>query len=278
MKVCPSCKTQYTDDSLAFCLQDGTPLVLIEPAFTGGGETDTVIRRREPRPENQAQSQVTRIPQPGGSGSKMTVIIIALVVGLIGVLIVLALGLAWLFWPPNQVANDNVANDRSRNVPSNINRRSPAPTPSPSPTSSLNVVFPTATPRSNTSDDVAISQVGATIERWREATNALDSESLMNNYAETVDYYRRGSVSSDFVLNDKRRAFERLTAITVTISNMSISIDQSGERATAEFDKAWVFQGARAVSGKARSQLRFARVSGKWLITGERDLSVYYTR
>lgn len=278
MKVCPSCKTQYTDDSLAFCLQDGTPLVLIEPAFTGGGETDTVIRRREPRPENQAQSEVTRIPQPGGSGSKMTVIIIALVVGLIGVLIVLALGLAWLFWPPNQVANDNVANDRNMNVPSNINRRSPAPTPSPSPTSSLNVAFPTATPRSNTSDDVAISQVGATIERRREATNALDSESLMNNYAETVDYYRRGSVSSDFVLNDKRRAFERFTAITVTISNMSISIDQSGERATAEFDKAWVFQGARAVSGKARSQLRFARVSGKWLITGERDLSVYYTR
>ncbi len=27
MKQCPSCQTKYTDDTLKFCLQDGTPLV-----------------------------------------------------------------------------------------------------------------------------------------------------------------------------------------------------------------------------------------------------------
>jgi hypothetical protein len=37
MKKCPQCGTQYSDDSLSFCLQDGTPLI------GSGDDTPTVV-------------------------------------------------------------------------------------------------------------------------------------------------------------------------------------------------------------------------------------------
>lgn len=278
MKLCPSCNTQYTDESLAYCLQDGARLVPVESVSTGSREAETVVRSREPGREETDRSPATRIARSGDrAGSKATIVIALLLVTLVGVVIILVLGLAWLLWRPAPVAN---ANDRDIKLPVNINSPPTSPTPSPSPTSSVRIAFPTPAPPSpptNTGDDTSISQVGETIERWREATNAMDSVSLIENYAGTVDYYRRGPVNADFVLNDKKRAFDRFTTITITISNMSIAVDPSGDRATAEFDKAWVFRGARAVTGKARSQLRFARVAGKWLITAEQDLKVYYT-
>src|SRR5687768_5888409 len=47
MKTCPSCRTQYSDDTLFFCLQDGTPLVgsEAENPTVALGETETFVRR-----------------------------------------------------------------------------------------------------------------------------------------------------------------------------------------------------------------------------------------
>src|SRR6476661_7565421 len=42
MKQCPACRSQYTDDTLKFCLQDGTPLESIGDP----GETETVVSHR----------------------------------------------------------------------------------------------------------------------------------------------------------------------------------------------------------------------------------------
>ena len=51
MKHCPACGTQYTDNTIRFCLQDGSSLV--ESRETGtptvpSDETPTVIRNRAP--------------------------------------------------------------------------------------------------------------------------------------------------------------------------------------------------------------------------------------
>jgi len=40
MKQCPTCRTNYSDDTLRFCLEDGTPLV-------DGGEQETIVRPGE---------------------------------------------------------------------------------------------------------------------------------------------------------------------------------------------------------------------------------------
>jgi len=100
----------------------------------------------------------------------------------------------------------------------------------------------------------------------------------MDRYAETVDYYNHHSVGRDVVRKDKQRAFSMFNSINVTISNMDVSLGPDGQTAAAAFDKQWVFIGDHRNEGKVRSQLTFRKVNGEWLITGERDLKVYYTR
>jgi hypothetical protein len=286
MKVCPSCKTQYTDDSLAYCLQDGTPLVPAEiPQATAIlPETETVIRNRERPPEVTSfrQSKVPRISPPPTTRRSQTPFVIALLAG--GLLVfgvIIALGVGWVLLHPKPAANNTALNNRLTGNNSSANNSSnsfasPTPSPSPSVKTNLNIALPTTSPSLNTTNSSDAREVASVIENWRNAITSLDSNSLMENYADTVDYYRRGSVSADFVRNDKLRAFNRFTTIQVTITNLSISVEPSGDRATAEFDKAWVFRGDRTVTGKTRSQLRFSKINGRWLITGEKDLSVYY--
>jgi len=82
MKYCPNCQTQYTDDSLRFCLEDGTSLLSSSgknsqmPTQTFD-ETETVVRRNQ-APSGWEQSQVTRVAalQPKVKKSNLPLIVI----------------------------------------------------------------------------------------------------------------------------------------------------------------------------------------------------------
>ena len=72
MKHCPNCRTRYTDDTLRFCLQDGTPLAAdaeqLPPTVAfGEAETETVIspRQVERLPVDAPQNyQTNRLQNP----------------------------------------------------------------------------------------------------------------------------------------------------------------------------------------------------------------------
>jgi hypothetical protein len=103
MKKCPQCGTEYSDVTLSFCLQDGTPLVTSPQADTPTvvlGETDTVVRGGqvrvpigEPDSGKWSQSQVTNVAssQPTKKGPNtawavgLTVVGMLLLFGIIGV-------------------------------------------------------------------------------------------------------------------------------------------------------------------------------------------------
>jgi hypothetical protein len=284
MKVCPECKTQYTDDSLSFCLQDGTRLS--EPqtdhptVSLGHGETQVKSNAGDSEETRWRPSEVTRVdalgPERRTSGVPWAIAAAAIVVLLFG-----AAGLgAFLIYKAISGPTSNLANN------SNIGTLSGtvSPTPSPfvaKPTPILSNVatpvpgFPTPTPTVNDTELVRRSVV-TRINTWKSATEALDIGSLMTNYASTVDYYRRSGVPVSVVRADKQRAFARFNSIRITISNMNVSVDTSGDMATAVFDKEWLFQGSRVTSGKVQGQFMFRKIGGEWLITGERDLKVYY--
>ena len=76
MKICPQCRTRYQDDTLSFCLDDGTPLVAGPQSDTPTvvlGETETYVARSGYQPQ---PSEVTRVqsfePQQPQTGSKMS--------------------------------------------------------------------------------------------------------------------------------------------------------------------------------------------------------------
>lgn len=289
MKICPQCQTRYTDDTLRFCLQDGALLGDAPQSETPTAEySEAEIHARGERPSDAVsqetqwrKSEVTRVGQ-GKEGKKSSAApLLAAVAILVLFLIAGGTGLGlWLYfrdWKDggsgNKLANVNVPTPTLAPI---ATRTPPINTPTPAQT-----VIPTPTPATPTPTPplpgpaLARREVEQTIFAWKSDIESLNINGLMAHYAGTVDYYLKRGADRNFVRADKMRAFSRFNSIDITITNMSISLDTAGERATAVFDKEWVFAGARRTSGMVQSQLKLVNVGGRWLITGERDLRVY---
>ena len=307
MKVCPQCRTEYTDDGLKYCLQDGTPLVnspgqYAPPEFNTESETVISPKRVEPirfdlpssfqnnQANREANQPVVVEREPKKSNTPM---IVAL--SILGTLLILGLGGAgaWMLSnnrknvavantnsnTPNRPVNAGAANNQnsalnstlSPAVNSSANANFAAPTPTPAPT-------PAAKPTINPQQAKTISNdVESVVDNWKNASENLDITGHLSNYADTVDYYRGGRVGIAKVRADKERAFNTYDSVKFNIDNMRVIPDPSGEKATAVFDKEWKFEGADQYSaGKVQQQLTFSKINGKWLITGEKDLKLYY--
>jgi serine/threonine protein kinase len=116
-------------------------------------------------------------------------------------------------------------------------------------------------------------EVMAALNGWAASLKAHDLEAHIGHYADTLDaYYRRSNVSLADVRADKAKAFARFDHLETQLSNVKITPDESGERATAVFDKSWYFSGEKPFSGTVRQSLTLAKIGGRWLITSEKDL------
>ena len=154
MKRCPSCNRNYTDDTLRFCLEDGTPLVqapLDEPTITTppaeppatvvyGAAAPTYMPAPVP-PTSPAQPVWTPTALPPKSKRKvwpwvLGAFLLLCILG--GGLIVVIIGLASLSANNNSNANSNIANSNASNSNRIVNGNtanandfgaSPKPTP-----------------------------------------------------------------------------------------------------------------------------------------------------
>jgi len=299
MKYCPNCQTRYTDDTLKFCLQDGTPLaddseeILPTVAFD---ETETVFppRQVEPLPvnlpetsaSNWEQSRETPVsPTQISPPRKSKTFLIVLLTAFATLLLLGAGGIgAWLYLRKNQneiakntASNNQVVNNNS-NPKSNV-KNSPSPTATTKNQLDANAANAVESPAPVAVDVAQVKkEVSGRINSWIALTESRNINEYMNLYAGTVDYYNGKGIGAGSIRSDKQRAFNDFDSIEMNISNLSITPDASGERATAVFDKEWVFEGEEKYSaGKVQSQLQLRKINGQWLITGERDLKVYYT-
>jgi hypothetical protein len=328
MKYCPNCQTTYTDETLKFCLQDGTPLVesVDSPMDTVSfGNEETVITTRQververiepihvpvqqsPPPQQQYQQQQIPPPQivqpPIRQQTELPPVIethrevskprtgstVALTI--LGTLLLLGLlGGAWMFMrnrdtevavnvntgalPPavNRPVNVNSAANQALNQPSNQTLNANIGSIPPTATAT-----PVAKPTLNSEQaNVVTEDVQNTVDDWRSSTEDLDIDAHLSQYANTVDYYRAGRVGLAQVRADKQRAYNQYDSVELNISNMKVTPDETGNRATALFDKEWNFAGDRKnSSGKVQQQLTLSKIGGRWLITGEKDVKVYY--
>ncbi len=299
MKHCPKCQTEYTDETLQFCLQDGTPLVQdsmanSQSSYDTDAETLVVPKRVEPirfdlpssYKTNQTNQNAWETSQPlivereaKKSNTAMTVALTFL-----GTVLLLSLGAVgtWLYLRDNnkkQVAV-NISNAVTPNRPlpnannaNNQNQNANLATPAPSQTPT---VKPTINPEQAKKINGAVKDV---IDNWKDASENLDITGNLSNYADTVDYYNAGKVNISKVRADRERAFSDYDSIEINIDNLRVIPDATGEKATAIFDKEWNFEGAEKTSkGKVQQQLTLDRINGKWLISGEKDLKLYYKK
>ena len=161
MKICQSCKTEYADDTLQFCLQDGTPLTWAESADTPTvvmGETETVVSRaglgrinipvNDPNSTAWQPSQVTRIATaiPGKKGSNTALAVVLTAVGMLVMFGIIGLA-ALVFWKNSQLAS--VSNTASNtNLPGGMvnTNNSTYPTPKSTPLATPTSTRTTPTP------------------------------------------------------------------------------------------------------------------------------------
>jgi hypothetical protein len=292
MKTCPNCQSQYTDDTLQFCLQDGTRLQSGSEMKTASfGEQETVVSNRPssqintPRETSPTNWQPNQFPSNSNfqtpekkSNTTAAVFLTAFLMLLFFSLVGIG---GWLYFrgaTPDD--NGNLMLAKKKNNETTANTASTAPTDSSRST-------PAATPFTRSSnadttstpiDSVQIQKdVSQRVDSWKTAGESLDLDKYMDNYAPKIDYYNKKGASIATVRSDKQKAFNQYSAIKVTISNLTVTPDASGERATAVFDKEWNFTGEESDSaGKVRQQLQLQKINGQWLITGEKDLKLYY--
>ena len=296
MKYCPKCITQYADDTLLFCLDDGTPLALSRPgemptAILSDTELLTSVRTAKPASDPRfVDSQVTRVSSleavPAHSARRKSNTVTAVV--LTAVSMIMLFGIAGLvgymiYFRSNGPGISNAEPSKNSNTPNIYTSNVPpttTPVPSPTPNAvATNASTPVsiATPPPQIDVSAIRSEVLKEIYGSKSARDSRDLSSCMSYYAETLDrYYTKRGMSRAGVRADKARHFSNYTSMQSDYSNMNVAVGPDGQTVTAVFDKEWNFSGVKTSSGKVQSQLIFKRINGRWLITTERDLKVYY--
>jgi ketosteroid isomerase-like protein len=304
MKRCPACQSVYTDDSLSYCLQDGTKLAVVSDSASdatlqlGKGERSfgsdappTEILRPEDMPtamieqtvptREQQRARPTALSgasQPLSTGataaparSNTPVIALSIVVALL--LITLGGLITWIMMrDKSQTGQPRVASTNSnQNEPAQSNTARANSNASPS---------ATATPQASPSVDVAVAQkeVQAVLNAWAEAVRQRNLEEHMKYYAGVLDvYYNATNVSRDRVRNEREAAFSKYSSMDMQLSNVNISIVPPGTSAIATFDKTFEFRNdEKTFSGSGLNRFWFTKTGGVWRITGEKELKNYY--
>ena len=282
MKTCPQCNTQYSDDTLQFCLQDGTQL----PDNPGAeyetqeiDERETVISRKSTNKINfdlsQPEEKTWERPRPDSNsfatadepGSSRTLIAVLLTVFVMLLLFGMVGAGAWFYLGQQtggqttqtvNTANTENSNTAKSNSNTNGTNSSPKKTP-------------------EVDKEAIVKNVSARLSSWKAQAEARNLKNYMGNYASRVDYYSKRRASRSFVEADKKRAFTDYTSIKSKFTNIKITPSADGKTATAIFDKEWDFSGpAKKTTGKVRSRLIFRLYGTRWLIVSERDIKVYY--
>ncbi|HEY0380291.1 MAG TPA: nuclear transport factor 2 family protein [Pyrinomonadaceae bacterium] len=312
MKRCPTCQRRYADETLNFCLEDGTSLLEVNPStdetltLEAGEPPPTEVldpalmptfgtrpaKPAAPTARQQARATLREEVQnfaPGAAApppARSTTSVVMLSV--VATILLLALGGlgAWLLLRDTgggtEVVRDGDSNVRPTptSTPDLRGGNTSTPAASPRPTSATPTPTPQPTPTPTPRDTGgARGEVAGALEGWRRTMTSPDVNAHMAYYADTLHtYYNAKNVGVQMVRNNVARAFSAYETFDVRIDNLEIEVDSSGTSAVATFDKTFAFRGGggKTYEGSGRSSFWFERVGGRWLITGEKDLKIYY--
>lgn len=300
MKRCPTCQRRYADDTLNFCLEDGAPLAVVNPAtddtltLDAGEPPPTEIldpslapnfgTRAKPAATARQEARATRREEalnfaaaPAAPPARSTTSVVAVTVA--ATILLLAIGGlgAWLLLRDTSTTGAEISRDGNLDPPPTPGY---TPTPRITPTASPTATTPTPTPTpqpTQTPGGGASREVAGALEGWRRTMNG-DVDAHMAYYADTLHtYYNAKNVGVRTVRDNVARAFSTYDTFDVRIDNLEIEVEPSGERAVATFDKTFEFRGSgKTYNGSGLNRFWFEKIGGRWLITGEKDLKIYY--
>ncbi len=241
----------------------------VEPALERDQSTltPTVVLTNE----HQFRSNSVSAAKPAGMTTTKTVALTILVT-----LILVALG---GFGFRTLFVTRGEANSTNRSPAATQSSSPVGPTVNPSPRVAQSVATPTPAPVV-VNTPLLTSEVNAVLESWAGAARAHNLDLQMTYYADVVSpYFGRRSISKDGIRTDRSVAYRRYPRLDIQLSNVNVVVDSSGTQATATFDKSFTFSSdEKSFSGMVNTRVWLAKFGAQWLITGEKDLKVYYTR
>jgi hypothetical protein len=252
MKRCPTCKRNFEDDSLAYCLDDGSPLV----SETGPDSEATLVT---PSPSPAAPLPPTQFAQyepvvsSFGAAPKRRVwpwVVGGLLVLFFFVIVIVAAVAIPQILKKSQNSNRVVVN---------------VPTPEPSETSSPKPEDSTSPGEAPTDEDVVQTQLTDLEKRWTQANIDGDKAALEQILA---DEYSGGDPP-----HNKRQYLDELKPDTTVKSweLEDLSVDLDGERATMTGYLRQVTTGGNDVFSFTDE---FVWRDGRWQATGSRTVRV----
>lgn len=274
MKECPKCRTIYTDETLSYCLSDGTPLVVADD------EQATFIRRPEvpfrveiPTPPTANIPEHAPFTQPVAPTSSGGIFKVLVAAAIVLVLLLAVLGVVGTFIYYNSSGKPGIAFNSAAS-PTPVRLSGPAETPVATPLD-LNLPTPTpaATPDGPTNTEIDKEAIKAeVIEVEKEIIRAAlrgDTASLDENLAD------------DFVSIDPDGKRYNKKAIINEVKN---SIDQRStpysfgkfELVSADEEKVvirYILTLSPPASEPDRTQLTetYVNQDGRWLLKVQRS-------
>lgn len=294
MKYCPNCRNQYVDDTLRFCLQDGT--VLHDAVETKQSTIDTVafsdpltassilktedlnlyapksdaVKTRAWKPD-APKSALRQTSKPAKSSSLAKTFLVSF-----GALFALAAaGLGGWFYFNNQNKPVQIVKSADAATPENL----------PANNSSSKVILDDLSAPTNSNSELppnsgsedAKKEVAAAIELWKKATESRKLPDYLSRYAEKVDYFDKSGAGAPEIRTEAQKMFDAYSEIEITLTNVRVAVDAGGTQATAVFDKEWSYETPNdLLEGKAHTKLRFQKNGADWKITSEKYQKIYY--
>lgn len=273
MKICPKCQSSYSDETLNFCLADGSPLVTDEfsadnpSSENSWHDAETVAdsglyvagnSRSTASGTNSPTLQLLRTPTETLSRPNSSNLKLYSVLGTALAAVVLIGGFWWL--------------SQSRNA-SSVNANSSVRADNGFAVQNAKSVVPLTAPQ----DTQVKREVADFIESWRQTNEERDIEKHIDHYANILDnFYKESGISKNHVRADRVRAYEVYNSLSLQVDKLKIT-PESETSAIAVFDKSWTFKNAQKTStGSVQQELRLAKQSDRWYIVGEKDLNVHF--
>lgn len=279
MKYCPSCLNQYTDLTLKFCLQDGTPLsamperkqstidtVAFSQPITVGSFVPTSDFRVEQPPQNRTQQNIRPESVPKAKRSSKALVALAVVIPLL-TLSVAGVASGWY-----------LLKDRLAAMSERRERQDDQSTVAPVPVASVvPETIKADDPPPSTNAEAVKAEIANLVEQWKGLNEGHNADKLAQMYGEKVDYLGKTGVTNAEIRLTLQKAFDAYSEIDLNITNLSIAVDAEASAATALFDNEWTYEASpKLSSGKAHTKLHFQRAGSEWKIASERQLKIYY--
>lgn len=249
MKLCPTCRSTFTDETLSFCLQDGTPLVALATENLSQHSTDpnrdaptlqmneaqteglideiTLERKRQSSQEPMFQQQPVFQPQPQarkGGNIFLTLGVIVIAFCLLALVVIGAAFLAKDYLFANQNAdNKNIPSENKPDVKTSPTPKpSPSPTPTPKPSGISVTASSTRVPYKDIIYNASFLVDGNLSTAWIEGANGKGiGESVSFNFGKTVTLKKIIVYPGYFKSESIWKKNNRLATVTFYFSNGS---------------------------------------------------------